>query len=227
MNFLASNIQWLQKQQGISTKVLAKKCGVTEKKLTSLDKDPGSVPVAWVLAFSDIFEVPVGTLLQVDLRLKQKKQKAIQLLVLDIDGVLTDGGMYYAESGNEYKKFNTKDGLAIKRLTRQGMQVAFLSNGINKKLVESRAKLLGVQKVYVGTEEKLTILDSWLKELKLTYKQVAYVGDDINDLAVIKKAGFSACPSDASIPVQEKVHVILSRKGGDACVREFIDLYFS
>jgi 3-deoxy-D-manno-octulosonate 8-phosphate phosphatase (KDO 8-P phosphatase) len=178
-----------------------------------------------LLSLANALKLSIDTLVKVNLAMKYSHAKNIKLLVIDIDGVLTDGGMYYAENGDELKKFNTKDGLAIKRIVKNGMQVAFLSNGKNTALIQSRAKLLGVQKIYVGFDEKETILDKWIKELKITYKNVAYIGDDVNDLKVIGKAGFSACPADATDAVQQKVNIILTRNGGDACVRELIDNY--
>ncbi len=150
----------------------------------------------------------------------------IKFLALDVDGVLTDGGMYYSNSGDEFKKFNTKDGLGIKRLVASGMNVAFISNGINDVLIRNRAKLLGVQYVYVGLDKKTIILEQWIHELQLDYSQIAYIGDDINDLEIIDKVGFSACPNDAVKAVKEKANTILNTKGGEGCVREFIDTYF-
>ncbi len=153
------------------------------------------------------------------------KKPEVRLLVLDVDGVLTEGGMFYTQSGDEFKRFHTRDGMALKKLTKSGFQVAFLSSGINDMLVNSRAKLLGVQNTYVGLDPKLGILDSWLKRMSLGWEEVAYIGDDVNDLEVMKKCGFTACPSDAVAKVKAIADVILDRKGGDGCVREFIEDY--
>lgn len=147
----------------------------------------------------------------------------IKFLVLDVDGVMTDGGMYYTESGDQFKKFNTKDGMAIKVAMKKGHEVAFLSSGSQETIVKNRAETLGVKRVYVGTKEKLEVLKEWCSELNLELENVAYVGDDINDLKVIGAVGFSGCPADAVEAVKLKVNVILTRKGGDACVREFVD----
>jgi 3-deoxy-D-manno-octulosonate 8-phosphate phosphatase (KDO 8-P phosphatase) len=154
-----------------------------------------------------------------------KKKLDIKFLVVDVDGVLTDGGMYYSNSGDEFKKFNTKDGMGIKICVQKGIKIGFLSNGKNEILINNRAGLLGVEYVYVGNENKLKVLDKWLKKLKLSYKNVAYIGDDINDLEIIKQVIFSACPSDAVKAVKQKATIVLKNKGGDACVREFIDDY--
>lgn len=147
----------------------------------------------------------------------------IKFLVLDVDGVMTDGGMYYTESGDQFKKFNTKDGMAIKIALQKGLEVAFLSSGNTEHIVQNRAKTLGVERVYVGSRPKLQVLNDWCRELEITTENVAYIGDDINDLDVMDAVGFSGCPADAVEAVKLKVNVVLTRKGGDACVREFVD----
>lgn len=147
----------------------------------------------------------------------------IKFLVLDVDGVLTDGGMYYTESGDQFKKFNTKDGMAIKTAQKNGLKIAFLSSGSTEHIIQNRARTLGVEYVYVGPRPKLEVLKEWCSELGITTKEVAYIGDDINDLEVLDAVGFSGCPADAVEEVKKKVSVILERKGGDACVREFAD----
>jgi 3-deoxy-D-manno-octulosonate 8-phosphate phosphatase (KDO 8-P phosphatase) len=149
----------------------------------------------------------------------------IKMLLLDIDGVLTDGGMYYAESGDEFKKFDTKDGLAIKTLTKKGFNVGFISAGKNKSLIKNRAKLLGVQHCYVGLDPKLGILDAWLKDLDFGYENVLYVGDDLVDLDIFNAGVLSACPTDAVKAIKDKAKIILTKKGGDGCVRELVDNY--
>ena len=155
------------------------------------------------------------------------KKSGIRLLVLDVDGVLTDGGMYFAEGGDEYKKFNAKDGYCIKQLCAQGFQVAFLSSGKNKKLIGNRAKMLGVQWVYVGTEEKLGVLDGWRKKMNITWNSIAYIADDMNDYLVMQKVGLPACPADAVDKIKKVSKVVLSRRGGEACVREFVEKFIA
>jgi 3-deoxy-D-manno-octulosonate 8-phosphate phosphatase (KDO 8-P phosphatase) len=151
----------------------------------------------------------------------------IKFLALDVDGVLTDGGMYYSNSGDEFKKFNTKDGLGIKRLIANGVKVGFLSNGINDSLINNRAKLLGVEYVYVGVKNKAEVLEEWRKELQIEYADFAYIGDDVNDAEVVDIVGFSACPNDAVESIKQKVNHILKTKGGEGCVREFIDTFLN
>lgn len=149
----------------------------------------------------------------------------IKLIVLDVDGVMTDGGMYYSEQGDEFKKFNTKDGMAIKRAIKEGYKIAFLSSGQNTNLIHNRAKLLGVEYVYAGYENKKQILHNWLQELNISFEEVAYIGDDINDIDVMIECRLKACPNDAIPKVKNVVDIILQNKGGNACVREFIDTY--
>lgn len=154
-----------------------------------------------------------------------KKLDKIKLLVLDVDGVMTDGGMYYTESGDQFKKYNTKDGMAIQHLVKSDFQVAIISSGFKAEMVKARAELLGIQRCYVGRDPKMQILEGYCKEMAISLENVALVGDDINDLEMIRKIGFSACPSDAVNAVKSKVDVVLSKKGGEGCVREFIDTY--
>jgi YrbI family 3-deoxy-D-manno-octulosonate 8-phosphate phosphatase len=154
-----------------------------------------------------------------------KKLEKIKLLVLDVDGVMTDGGMYYTESGDQIKKYNTKDGLAIQHLVKSDFQIAIISSGYKSEMVKSRAELLGIQRVYVGRDPKLNILKDFCAEMNIELENVAIIGDDVNDMEVMKKIGFAACPADAMTVVKSQVDVILTKKGGEGCVREFIDAY--
>lgn len=159
-----------------------------------------------------------------DVRKKKsiKPTSPVKLLVLDIDGVLTDGGVYFSESGDESKKFNVKDGMGIRMAVKNGIKVGFLSAGRTQKLIQKRADLLGVELVYVGNTEKILILKKWLQKLDISFADVAYIGDDVNDLECIENSGFSACPSDAAETILKSVDVVLKKKGGEGCVREFI-----
>ena len=138
---------------------------------------------------------------------------------------MTDGGMYFSESGDEFKKFNTKDGLGIKKIMTVGVKVAFLSSGVNENLIHNRAKLLGVKHVYVGTEEKMKVMDGWCKTLNISMANIAYIGDDVNDLKVMDRVGLAACPADAVPAVKKMADVQLLKRGGEGCVREFIERY--
>lgn len=179
-------------------------------------------------AICEEYEVDLLSLLFKPLFRKElwnKKLEKIKLLVLDVDGVMTDGGMYYTESGDQFKKYNTKDGMAIQHLVKNDFQIAIISSGFKTEMVKARAELLGIQNCYIGRDPKIDILKDLCAKLEINLENVAVIGDDINDLEMVKQIGFSACPSDAVNSVKSQVDVILSKKGGEGCVREFIDSY--
>ena len=152
----------------------------------------------------------------------------IKLLILDVDGVLTDGGMYYTESGDEFKVFNAKDGLAIQRLSTEfRLDVGIISSGHNINLIQRRASLLKIKHVYVGKDDKMAVLKEWCEQLNITLNEVAYIGDDLNDMECMQQVGIAACPSDAVEKIRNISKNVLKRKGGDACVREFIEMYWN
>ena len=143
--------------------------------------------------------------------LYKKKISEIKFLILDVDGVMTDGGMYISENGDQMKRFNAQDGI--------------ISSGTTNSMVQKRAEILGVQHCYVGREPKISILKNWCESLNIDLSEVAMVGDDINDLEIMKQVGIAVCPKNAVNAVKSLAHIQLSKKGGDACIREFIDNY--
>ncbi len=149
----------------------------------------------------------------------------VKMLIMDCDGVLTDGGMIFSKNGDEIKKFNAKDGQGIKRAHNAGILTGIISAGVSTGLVERRAEMLGIKHVYVGKQPKLEILEGWLTQLNLTFKDVAYVGDDTSDIPVLNRVGLAACPADAVTQAREAAGLILNSKGGDGCIRELIDEY--
>ncbi|ADR21114.1 hypothetical protein MATR_12560 [Marivirga tractuosa] len=155
----------------------------------------------------------------------KSKIKDIKLLILDVDGVMTDAGMFFTENGDQFKKYNAKDGMAIKALEKFGIQTGIISSAHKIKMVKVRAEMLNIKNLYVGSEPKIDILLDWCEKLDIKLSEVAIIGDDINDLAVMKAVGFSACPADAVLRVKETVDLVLHTKGGKGCVREFIDFY--
>lgn len=155
----------------------------------------------------------------------KKRAAQIRLLVLDVDGTLTDGGVYIDSNGVQTKKFNIRDGMGITLLHEKGIPVGIISHSRAKTILEERARMLGIEKVYSGKEPKLSVMSRWMEELGLTFEQVAYIGDDVNDLEVLEKVGLSACPHDAHFSLVKVVHVVLQRNGGEGCVREFIDRF--
>lgn len=160
-----------------------------------------------------------------DLSELRSKLAKIKMLVIDVDGVMTDGGMYFTESGDQFKKFNTKDGMAIIHLTKNDFKVAIISSGFRGEAVKARAEMLGIQHCYVSRESKMKILREICEIEKINLDEVAMIGDDINDAEVMRSIGVSFCPADAVQVVKETVDVVLSKKGGEGCVRELIDRY--
>lgn len=151
-----------------------------------------------------------------------KKVPTINMLVTDCDGCLTDGGMYYSEKGDELKKFNTKDGMGIKLLKSHGVKVGIIT-GEDMKLNERRAKKMKLDFIKGGIENKLEILKQICKEYSIDLENVAYIGDDINDLEVIQSVGFGCCVNNAVDELKDHAKYISKLSGGEGAVREIID----
>lgn len=153
----------------------------------------------------------------------RERAARIRMLVLDVDGVLTDGKLYFDHAGNESKAFNARDGLGMKALQRCGIEVAVIT-GRKCKAVTHRMTQLGIKHVYQGSLNKL---DAFLDLLELTgldAEQVCFAGDDWIDLPVLSRAGLAVAVADAEERVKQQVHWITNRKGGDAAVREICNL---
>jgi len=146
----------------------------------------------------------------------------IRLLVLDVDGILTDGRLTFANSGEETKSFNTLDGLGVKLLQKSGVRVALIT-GRSSDIVATRASALGIETVYLGRDDKKVVLDEILGKLDMTYDQVAYAGDDLPDLACIKAARLGITVPNAHFLVRESADAMTSREGGAGAVREICD----
>ena len=152
-----------------------------------------------------------------------KKIKKIKLLATDVDGVLTDAGAYYSEEGVELKKFNIRDGMGIVLLRKAGYKVAIVTTE-NTKIVEKRAQRMMVDDLHQGVYNKMIAMEELRAQYELDWSEIAFIGDDVNDLEVLKKAGLACVPSDA-MPVNKKVaDVITKATGGHGCVREVCDL---
>lgn len=158
--------------------------------------------------------------------LLNKKIKNIKLLATDCDGVLTDAGMYYSADGDYLKKFNTKDGKGLSMLMDKGIIVAIIT-GENSEIVKRRAEKLGIKDVYLGCENKVAAMEELLLKYNLSFEEIAYIGDDINDLELLKKAGVSFSVSDATDIVKQTVDYVTKNKGGYGAVREVADLILS
>lgn len=151
------------------------------------------------------------------------KIRNIKLVITDVDGVLTDGGLYYTQEGLVMKKFNVKDGIAARRLKEFGFECGIISTD-GPDLIEVRNKRMKMDFVITGTWNKLEKLEELCSEKNITLENVAYLGDDINDLSIINAVGFSACPNDATDSVLSSVDYICKKKGGDGAFREFAEL---
>jgi len=147
---------------------------------------------------------------------------SIKLIVLDVDGTMTDSHITYSETGDEIKSFNVKDGLAIASWRKLGRQVAIIT-GRSSNIVARRAKELRIEHFYQGIDNKKEVLEALLEKLDLTMENVAAIGDDLNDLQMLKAAKISFVPRDASAYVDKIATVILSKKGGNGAVREMIE----
>lgn len=146
----------------------------------------------------------------------------IKLIVLDVDGTLTDGKLYISNSGEEMKAFNVKDGLAITKAISLGKEVAIIT-GKTSNIVSLRAKELGIKEVHQGIKNKIAVLNEILKKYNITYENVAYMGDDLIDLEVMKNSKLSGAPKDSVAEILEIADFISTKNGGDGAVREFIE----
>lgn len=151
-----------------------------------------------------------------------KKLKQTKLLILDVDGVLTDGGLFIDSNGEIIKKFDVKDGLGIKLLQEIGIEIVFMSGGIGGS-TEERAKQLGIKSCLVGVKDKYRALSNLQQQKRVTKSNTIYIGDDINDLVVKPLVNLLFAPSDASKSILRKVDMVLSNRGGSGAVRELAE----
>ncbi len=144
------------------------------------------------------------------------------LLVLDVDGVLTDGGLWTTETGEVIKRFDVRDGLGIRLLQQAGVEIAFLSGG-KSGATEQRARYLGIRHCLTGVKDKPACLGDLQHQLGLDPGRTAFVGDDLNDLAVRPVVGLLLCPADAVAPLRRRADWVLDRRGGDGAVRRLAE----
>lgn len=145
-----------------------------------------------------------------------------KLVITDIDGVWTDGGMYYDDKGGEWKKFNTSDSAGVIFLRQLGIPLAIMT-GENTSIVERRAAKLKVDHLFQGVKDKLRTAKELCEKLDITLEDVAFIGDDLNDVELLSKVGFSACPANAKGYIQEIAHHVTETKGGLGAFREFVE----
>jgi 3-deoxy-D-manno-octulosonate 8-phosphate phosphatase (KDO 8-P phosphatase) len=149
--------------------------------------------------------------------------RRIRLLLLDVDGVMTDGGLYYSGRGEVIKKFNVKDGYGIIKLKSFGIPVGIITGRVSG-IISRRARELGIKELHQNLHDKLKAYNRLKLKFGLKDAEIAYVGDDEPDLPVLTRTGFSAAPADAMSVVQSAVHYVCKRAGGDGAVREVIDM---
>ena len=143
----------------------------------------------------------------------------ITLVAFDVDGVMTDGGLIFDEDGIEYKKFNAKDGLGVVMLSRSGIIPAIITARTNGTVVH-RAKILGITELYQGQKDKSFALEEIIAKFKISYDEIAYMGDDLPDLCILEKVGLPCCPADAVDEVVEACKFVSKKCGGNGAVRE-------
>ncbi|SMN12104.1 3-deoxy-D-manno-octulosonate 8-phosphate phosphatase [uncultured Candidatus Thioglobus sp.] len=150
------------------------------------------------------------------------KAKKIKLIIFDVDGVLTDGGLYFTEEGTEIKRFNSLDGHGIKMLKDNGVEPAIIT-ARNSKAVEHRMKNLGIEHFYQGQADKVVAFKDLMQKLNVSADEVAYMGDDVIDLPVMNQVGFTIAPANAHDIVKQRADLTTEKVGGHGAVREVCD----
>jgi YrbI family 3-deoxy-D-manno-octulosonate 8-phosphate phosphatase len=145
--------------------------------------------------------------------------RRVRALALDVDGVLTDGGMYYGARGQEFKRFDTKDGMGLRLVQEAGVVVAFIT-AEKSGIILRRAEKLKVRDVFTGVEDKLAVFEAWLAKRRVAPADAAYMGDDVNDLPPMRRAGLALAPADAVPAVRKAARWVASLPGGRGAVRE-------
>jgi len=153
----------------------------------------------------------------------REKAKKIKLLILDVDGVMTDGSIILDNEGNEYKRFHVRDGHGIKMIQKAGIKVVIIT-GRKSKVVNIRAEELGIKEVHQRIFRKSEVYDRMLKKYKCKDENVAFMGDDVVDQELLKRAGLTAAPADAEKQARQWADFVTKRGGGRGAVREFTDL---
>ena len=154
------------------------------------------------------------------------RAKSIRLIALDVDGVMTDGGLYLSDSGEEFKRFNSLDGHGLKMLKASGVELSIIT-GRTSRCVELRAHNLGITYLYQGVSDKLDAMQKLLASLQMPPAAAAFMGDDVVDLPVMRHVGLALSVPDAPQVVRERAHYVTRRNGGHGAVREVCELLMS
>jgi 3-deoxy-D-manno-octulosonate 8-phosphate phosphatase (KDO 8-P phosphatase) len=165
----------------------------------------------------------LGTFKNINPKIKEKAKK-IKLVLSDSDGVLTDTGVYYSARGEELKRFSIRDGMGVERLRKLAGIESGIITGEQSGSVVKRAEKLMIDELHLGVKDKKAVLNEIMKRKNLKPENIAFIGDDTNDLDVLKMAGLSACPADAVIQIKQIVDFITESKGGYGAFRDFAEL---
>ncbi|MGG1399974.1 HAD-IIIA family hydrolase [Bacillus salipaludis] len=155
--------------------------------------------------------------------IKDRDLSKIKMLVMDVDGTLTDGKIYVGDSGEVFKAFNVRDGYRLIHIDKYNI-IPVIITGKKSEILAKRAAELKIEEVHQGVDDKLKVLDEVIERYQLSYENVAYIGDDVNDLDCMKVCYLKACPGDAIEEVIGAVDYVCKSNGGNGAVREFIDL---
>ena len=156
------------------------------------------------------------------MKMEEDKNALPKLILTDIDGVWTDGGMYYDNTGNELKKFNTSDSAGVLFAHMTGIPVGIIT-GEDTQIVERRARKLKIDYIFQGAKDKLAIAEKLCQDLNIGLEEVAYIGDDIGDVSLLREAGFSYCPANAPGYVKAYAHKATGSRGGEGAFREMVE----
>ena len=156
----------------------------------------------------------------------RKRIKKIKLIATDVDGVLTDGGMYYSSKGDVLKKFHARDGMAVSILKKNTIPTVIITKERNQ-IVKKWSSKMNIDKLFDGVKNKEEIVSKLCKSYGLSENNIAYIGDDVNDLEILKKTGFTATPKDGNLEVKKIVDYICKNRGGEGVLREICDLIIS
>ncbi len=160
------------------------------------------------------------------MKMKNESLKKIKLVISDVDGVLTDGGMYYSARGDIQKKFHARDGMGISILKRNNIPTVIITKEKNQ-IVKKWASKMSVDRLFDGVKKKEILVPKLCKLYNLKEENIAYIGDDVNDMGIMEKIGLSISPKDANLEVRKIVNHVTKSKGGEGVLREVCDLIIS
>jgi len=224
---LNRNVRYLAKEQGLELVNVARQLAISLAELEAWLRDQAWPTPTQLVQLAEHLHISLDLLLREDLtQLPVAQAKGIKLVVWDVDGTLTDGGLYFSETGHQHKRFNVKDGPAIKALGRMGIETGFLSASTCIDILKPRANGLGVRYVHAHPSAKWPVLEKWMDELQIAPKEVAFCGDDLTDIPVLTRVGLGTCPADAVPAVRRAAHHVLQSRGGEGCARELVERFF-